>query len=34
MKTFKELYEACCAACEKRAEIEVVKEPTGDLKYA
>lgn len=34
MKTFKELYEACCAACEKRAEIEEVKEPTGDLKDA
>jgi len=34
MKTFKELYEACCAACEKRADIEEVKEPTGDLKKA
>lgn len=34
MKTFKELYEACCSACEKRAEIEEVKEPTGDLKDA
>lgn len=34
MKTFKELYEACCAACEKRADIEEVKEPTGGLKDA
>jgi hypothetical protein len=34
MKTFKELYEACCAACEKRMETEEVKEPTGDLKDA
>ena len=34
MKTFKELYEACCSACEKRDEIEEVKEPTGDLKDA
>ena len=34
MKTFKELYEACCAACEKRTDIEEVKEPTGDLKKA
>ena len=34
MKTFKELYEACCAACENRADIEEVKEPTGGLKDA
>ena len=34
MKTFKELYEACCSACEKRADIEEVKEPTGGLKDA
>ena len=31
MKTFKELYEACCAACEKRADIEEVKEPIDEL---